>query len=96
MEEKRRLELLKWMDEQIKIRKQMIDKRSCGETVIACCEPKLEGVHIYTGIRELSRAAKRDLTCTVNGNWVRFSFFYRKIEFFQLKEVGGGDCECEE
>ena len=94
MEEKRRLELLKWMDEQIEIHKQMIDKRSCGETVIACCEPEFEDVQIYTGIRELSRAAKRDLTCTVNGNWARLSFLYKKIEFFQLEEVEE-DYECE-
>jgi hypothetical protein len=84
MEEARKKELLTWMDTQIAIRVQMKKERCCGDTVVACCESMLNGVQIYTGIQELSRAAGGELKYISTEYLTEFHFIYKETRFFQL------------
>lgn len=91
MEEKRRLELIQWMDTQIEIRKQMQEERYCGETVMVCCPEMSDGIHIYAGIGELARAAKAEITFFKRSDVdypFEYCFTYKNMRFFQLEESG--------
>ena len=91
MEEKRRLELIQWMDTQIEIRKQMQEERYCGETVMVCCNDLSDGIHIYAGIGELSQAAKAEIRCFAENDVdypLKLCFAYKGVKFFQLEESG--------
>ena len=84
MGEARKKELLTWMDTQIAIRVQMKKERCCGDTVMACCESMLNGVQIYTGIQELSRAAGQELKYISMGYLTEFCFIYKETRFYQI------------
>ena len=91
MEEKRRLELIQWMDTQIEIRKQMLEERYCGETVMVCCPEMSDGIHIYAGIGELAQAAKAEILFFKRSDAdypFEYCFTYKNMRFFQLEESG--------
>ena len=91
MEEKRRLELIQWMDTQIEIRKQMQEELYCGETVMVCCPEMSYGIHIYAGIGELAQAVEVEIRFHIEDDVdypFEYYFAYKGVKFFQLEETG--------
>ena len=91
MEEKRRLELIQWMDTQIEIRKQMQEERYCGETVMVCCNDLSDGIHIYAGIGELAQAAKAEIRFHIENDVdypFEYYFEYKGVKLYQLEKSG--------